>query len=182
MTEKEIIDGCAKNNAICQRILFDKYAGRLMTICLRYASDKSQAEDILQNSFMRIFSQIQQFNFKGSFEGWLKKIVVNCALKTIQKKTLFISHNNYPETVSQTNFSALDNLSEAELIKLISSLPDGYKIVFNLYVMEGYSHEEIATLLNMESSTSRSQLLKARKLLQKQIIDHQKIAINYERK
>lgn len=178
MTEEQLIKGCVKNNVACQRMLFEQYAGKMMTICLRYACDKPEAEDMLQEAFIKIFSHIHQYKFEGSFEGWMKRIVVNCALKAIQKKkTRFVEISNHDAATPHTDSFAVSNLSEDELIKLISNLPDGYRVVFNLYVMEGYSHDEIAAMLNIQAATSRSQLVKARKLLQKQILLNQKIAI-----
>ena len=178
MTEEQLIKGCVQNDVACQRLLFERYAGKLMTICLRYSCDKPEAEDMLQDAFIKIFSHIRQYKSEGSFEGWMKRIVVNCALKTIQKKkTRFIEISNHDAAAPQSDSFVLSSLSEDELIKLISNLPDGYRIVFNLYVMEGYSHDEIAEMLGIQPATSRSQLVKARKLLQKQILLNQKIAI-----
>lgn len=178
MTEEQLIKGCVRNDVACQRMLFEQYAGKLMTICLRYSCDHPEAEDILQEAFIKIFSHIHQYKFEGSFEGWMKRIVVNCALKTIQKKKTRILQIDSQEAATQHAESfVLSDLSETELVKLISALPDGYRIVFNLYVMEGYSHDEIAAILGIQAATSRSQLVKARKLLQKQILLTQKIAI-----
>jgi RNA polymerase sigma factor (sigma-70 family) len=178
LTEEQLIKGCVQNDVACQRLLFERYAGKLMTICLRYSCDKPEAEDMLQDAFIKIFSHIRQYKFEGSLEGWMKRIVVNCALKTIQKKkTRFIEISNHDAAAPQSDSFVLSSLSEDELIKLISNLPDGYRIVFNLYVMEGYSHDEIAEMLGIQPATSRSQLVKARKLLQKQILLNQKIAI-----
>ena len=178
MTEEQLIKGCIQNDVACQRMLFEQYAGKLMTICLRYSCDRPEAEDMLQDAFIKIFLHIRQYKFEGSFEGWMKRIVVNCALKTIQKKkTRFLEITNHDTASPQAESFALSSLSEDELIQLISSLPDGYRVVFNLYVIEGYSHDEIAEMLGIQAATSRSQLVKARKLLQKQILLNQKIAI-----
>ncbi|HXL54782.1 MAG TPA: sigma-70 family RNA polymerase sigma factor [Chitinophagaceae bacterium] len=178
MTEQQLIKGCIQRNVDCQRMLFEQYAGRMMSICLRYSCDRPEAEDMLQEAFIKIFSHIGQYKFEGSFEGWMKRIVVNCALKMIQKKRIRFSELSNQDLIpTQTDSYALSSLTEDELLKLISKLPDGYRIVFNLYVMEEYSHDEIAVLLGIEATTSRSQLVKARKLLQKQILSNQKIAI-----
>jgi RNA polymerase sigma-70 factor (ECF subfamily) len=178
LTEEQLIEGCIQHDVDCQRMLFEQYAGRMMTICLRYSCDRPEAEDMLQEAFIKIFSHLSQYKFEGSFEGWMKRIVVNCALKMIQKKRIRFSEiSNQDLTSPQTDSYALSNLNEDELLKLISKLPDGYRIVFNLYVMEGFNHDEIGTLLGIQATTSRSQLVKARKLLQKQIMLNQKIAI-----
>lgn len=178
MTEHELIRGCIRKDATCQRKLFELYAGKMMSVCLRYASDAGEAEDILQEGFIRIFSYIHQFKFEGSFEGWLRRIVVNSALKQLQKKKIsFKEITDHHESTPRMDPYVYANLGEEELMKLINALPEGYRVVFNLSVIEGYSHEEIAQLLNVQPSTSRSQLVKARKMLQNQITELQKIAV-----
>jgi RNA polymerase sigma-70 factor (ECF subfamily) len=159
-------------------MLFEQYAGKFMTVCQRYANDTMEAEDMLQEGFVRIFNNIQQFKFEGSFEGWMRRIVVNVALKHLQKKKIQFAEikENNSDTPSLQAY-AYSHLGEEELMKLINQLPAGYRIVFNLTVIEGYSHEEIAKLLNIQASTSRSQLVKARKMLQQQILQLQKIAV-----
>jgi RNA polymerase sigma-70 factor (ECF subfamily) len=183
LNEEEIINGCIHKNTACQQLLFDKYAGSLLSICRRYARDPADAEDILQEAFIKIFANIGQYRFAGSFEGWIKKITVNYCLKYLQKKR--IEFKDSTETEAKQNKSIepeiLSSLSEEELIKMISNLPDGYRLVFNLYVIEGYDHNEIAGMLNIKATTSRSQLIKARRLLQKQILLNQNIASNYDR-
>lgn len=176
LTEQELIKGCIKQNPLCQRMLFDQYAGKFMTVCLRYANDAMEAEDMLQDGFVRIFNNIHQFKFEGSFEGWMRRIVVNVCLKQLQKKKLYFSEiKEYSGPALEA--SAYTSLGEEDLMKLISNLPDGYRIVFNMNVIEGYSHEEIANMLSIQPSTSRSQLVKARKMLQQQIVELQKIAV-----
>lgn len=178
MTEGEIIKGCIRKNVRCQRLLFDAYSGRLMTVCLRYANDIPEAEDMLQESFIKIFEAVDQYRFEGSFEGWLKRITVNICLRILQRRKIkFLEVSAYEMIPDNSQPEALSSLSEQELIKMIRDLPDGYRIVFNLYVMEGYSHDEIAQMLGIETVTSRTQLVKARKMLQKKILSHQKIAI-----
>ena len=157
-------------------MLFDQYAGKFMTVWLRYANDAMEAEDMLQDGFVRIFNNIHQFKFEGSFEGWMRRIVVNVCLKQLQKKKLYFSEiKEYSGPALEA--SAYTSLGEEDLMKLISNLPDGYRIVFNMNVIEGYSHEEIANMLSIQPSTSRSQLVKARKMLQQQIVELQKIAV-----
>jgi RNA polymerase sigma factor (sigma-70 family) len=177
LTEHELIKGCVKNNANCQRMLFEQYAGKMMTICIRYSCCQAEAEDMLQEAFVRIFTYINQYKFEGSFEGWLKRIVVNTALKILQKKVIHFSElNEELQAVSNTYPDAWSNLSEREILKLVSSLPTGYRMVFNLYVLEGYSHSEIAEMLTINPGTSRSQLAKAKRTLQEQIRSQQKIS------
>jgi len=178
LSEHELIKGCIEQNPHKQRLLFEQYAGVFMSVCLRYAIDSMDAEDMLQEGFVRIFKNIHQFKFEGSFEGWMRRIVVNVCLKSIQKRKIHFkdieeSGGNEP----QVSPYVYGNLCEEDLMKLIRKLPDGYRTVFNLNVIEGYSHEEISVLLGIEASTSRSQLVKARRMLQSQIIQLEKIAV-----
>ncbi len=178
MTEDELIKGCIDGKADCQRMLFEAYAGKMMGVCLRYAGNHHDAEDILQEAFIKIFAHIHQFKFEGSFEGWLRRITVNTALKALQKKKLHFAEINDNTTAgAQVETNAYAALHAEQLLKMLNNLPEGYRIVFNLYVIEGYDHEEIAHLLNIQTSTSRSQLVKARKMLQQQIIMMEKIAV-----
>ena len=153
-------------------------AGTMMTVCLRYSKDQMDAEDILQEAFIRVFKYIHQFKFDGSFEGWIRRVVVNTALKSISKKKItFSDTEGNKEVTPPIEPYVYSNLGEDDILKLISQLPEGYKLVFNLNVIEGYSHDEIAKMLKIEASTSRSQLVKARKMLQNKIAGLHKIAV-----
>lgn len=178
MTEKELIQGCIQEKRHCQQEVFRLYAGKMLTVCLRYTRHRMEAEDILQDAFIKVFDNISKFGFKGSFEGWIRRIVINTALKNHSKKSYKneqIGVDHYPDLpIEPTIYS---HLEEEELLKLVARLPDGYRMVFNLYAIEGYSHREIADLLNIQESTSRSQLVKARKWLQTQVVKLQKIAV-----
>ena len=179
MTEEyELIKGCIRQDARCQRMLFDRYAGKMMSVCLRYANDTMEAEDMIQDAFIKVFQYIGQFKFEGAFEGWVRRIVVNTAIRHLEKKKMHfkdIDDNSY--NAPQIDAQAYTHLGEDDLMKLISQLPEGYRLVFNLNAIEGYSHEEIADMLNIQPGTSRSQLVKARKMLQHQILQLQKIAV-----
>ncbi len=179
MTEEyEIIRGCINQDARCQRILFDKYAGKMMSVCLRYANDTMEAEDMIQDAFIKVFQYIGQFKFEGAFEGWIRRIVVNTAIRHLEKKKLhFKDIDDNSIHTPKIEAQAYQHLGEDDLLKLINQLPDGYRLVFNLNVVEGYSHEEIAEMLHIQAGTSRSQLVKARKMLQHQILQLQKIAV-----
>jgi RNA polymerase sigma factor (sigma-70 family) len=178
LTELDIIKGCLQEDVTCQRLLFEQYAGKMMTVCLRYANDQMEAEDMMQDGFIRVFKYIHQFKFEGSFEGWVRRIVVNTALKYVQKRRVrFTEIEDHSEHSPRMESFAFSSLGEEEILKLIQRLPEGYKMVFNLNVIEGFSHEEIADMLNIQPGTSRSQLVKARKMLQSQIINLQKIAV-----
>ena len=159
-------------------MLFEAYARKMMSVCLRYVVNHHDAEDILQEAFIKVFAHIHQFKFEGSFEGWLRRIVVNTALKALQKKKLHFAEVNETTVPAATaDATAPSSLQAEQLMKLLNNLPDGYRVVFNLYVIEGYDHEEIAQMLNIQTSTSRSQLVKARKMLQNKFLEMQKIAV-----
>jgi RNA polymerase sigma-70 factor (ECF subfamily) len=171
-----MIQGCIRNDAQCQRLLFELFAGKMLTVCLRYAVDTLEAEDLLQESFVKVYRNLHQFKFEGSFEGWIRRIVVNTALKHCQKKKIRFDEIKPDTTVQQGTIepSAYTHLGENDLLRMIHLMPEGYRLVFNLHVIEGYSHEEIAEMLNIKDSTSRSQLVKARRYLQNEIFKLQK--------
>ena len=178
VTEKEIVQGCIKEDRSCQQELFARYAGKMLVVCMRYTRHKMEAEDILQDAFVKVFDNIHKFQFKGSFEGWIRRIVINTALKNYSKKSFQqeqIGLENQPEYATEPE--SYRNLEHEEMLRLISQLPEGYRLVFNLYAIEGYSHKEISDMLGIQESTSRSQLVKARKMLQSMIVKIQKIAV-----
>ena len=178
MTERELIEGCIRKDRIAQRALFDRFAGKMLTVCRRYTRHHLEAEDILQDAFIKVFSNIHRFEFKGSFEGWVRRVVVNTALKNYSKSSFqkeSIGLEDYQDQPIEAQ--AVSNLGAEELLTEINRLPDGYRLVFNLYVLEGYSHKEIGEQLNIGESTSRSQLTKARKMLQDRITKNQFIAL-----
>ncbi len=152
----------------------------MLGVCHRYARNTSDAEDILQEAFIRVFSKMGQFKFEGSFEGWIRKIVVNTALKkyTLTRYSMEVTGLETPNGQERADDpAAYSQLTQKDLLALINSLPDGYRLIFNLHVIEGYPHEEIADMLGIQPGTSRSQLVKARNMLQKQITALQKIAV-----
>lgn len=150
-----------------QRLLFERYAGKMMSVCLRYANDHHIAQDILQTGFIKVFDNIHQFRGEGSFEGWLKRVFVTVALRQLSKKKMnFKEISEYTSEVITEDPSVLSKISEDEIHAMIRQLPDGYRTVFNMHIIEGYSHDEIAVLLKIQPTTSRTQLLKARKMLQ----------------
>jgi RNA polymerase sigma factor (sigma-70 family) len=176
LNETDLIQGCIRKNTIAQHTLFEKYAGILMTICRRYAGNRHEAEDMLQEAFISIFNHINQFKSVGSFEGWLKRITVNAAIKILQRRKIEVTGitSDHHELTSP-DFNVLSDLSAEDLLKLISQLPGGYRVIFNLYAIEGYSHDEIASMLKIKAATSRSQLSKARAILKDKINFLQKI-------
>jgi RNA polymerase sigma factor (sigma-70 family) len=167
LTETALISGCVRQEHNCQRLLFEKYAGKMMSLCLRYTNDQQEAQDLLQQGFLKVFDYIHQYKNEGSFEGWMRRVFVSIATRNLAKKKLdFTAIDNEEIDTGFVNPSVISKISEDEIHGMIRELPDGYRTVFNLNVVEGYSHEEIATLLNIQPATSRTQLLKARKMLQ----------------
>jgi RNA polymerase sigma-70 factor (ECF subfamily) len=174
MSEENMIEGCKHAQHAACEALYKKYATRLMAISMRYSSTTFEAEDILQESFIKIFHHIHTYTGKGAFEGWLKRIVVNTAVnhyhRNQRKAEQFIISDDSDYDVSSQQDDIIDRMSADDLIKLIQELPEGYRIVFNLYEIEGYSHKEIAELLAISDGTSKSQLSKAKNLLRKLLL------------
>lgn len=150
----------------------------MMAVCLRYARSHEEAEDLLQDSFIKVFDGISDFQFKGSLEGWVRRITINTALRHYQRNSLRPEMNGAEWELETAEEPDVYGYLEAEsLMNLISKLPDGYRIVFNLYAIEGYNHKEISEMLGIQESTSRSQLVKARKMLQHWLEEFKIIAV-----
>lgn len=170
--ERKLIKQCKQRNPKAFDRLYKRYSSVLFGICLRYASDKSEAEDMLQEAFITVFNKIESYRYEGSFEGWLKRITVNTAINVLRKES-----RNRQNSMTRNEFHELKSgdadiiaqISENEILNCIQKLAAGYRTVFNMYVIEGYKHPEIAEALNISVSTSRSQLVKARKALIKEM-------------
>ena len=172
MTEDDIIKGVKRNDRKAQRMLFENYKRLWFSICLRYNDNTYDAEDALQNALINIYVKVKQFNTKkGSFQSWSSRIVVNENLMLLRKKLQSFETDPILDDIDafDENETPVERISAEELTKLINKLPTGYRVVFNLYAIEGHSHDEIAEMLNISSGTSKSQLFKARKLLQKKL-------------
>jgi RNA polymerase sigma factor (sigma-70 family) len=168
--ERDIIDGCIKGNRTSQKALYDYYSSKMYYACLRYATDKEEAEDILQEGFVKVFQNISTFSGNGSFEGWIRRIIVNTAIEHFRKKNMKFADAEIENAIDQSHsVTIVDHFSEQDLLKIISQLPIGYKTVFNLYAIEGFSHKEIADMLKITESTSKSQLSRARGMLQEKL-------------
>jgi len=165
---QELIKKCKQQSPKAQEALYKLYSGVLFGICLKYSPNRAEAEDNLQDAFITIFKRIEQYQGKGSFEGWIKRITVNTALQKYRKKKVFdISNEQQIEDVEvdvQQQTIPLDFL-----LKIIQELPDRYRLVFNLYVLDGYSHKEIAKMLGISDGTSKSNLARARMILKKKV-------------
>lgn len=151
-------------------MLYRQFSGKMFAVCLRYFPDRMEAEDILQEGFIKVFTHLGQYTGNGSFEGWIRRVIVNTALEKLRKKSFLIPMTDHVEkqTGTATN-PAISNMGAKELMKLVTGLPQGYRVVFNLYAIEGYSHAEIAEKLGISEGTSKSQLARARVTLQKMV-------------
>ena len=166
--EKELIQLAVENNRQAQQQIYTRFSPKMLSICRMYVKDLQQAEDVMITSFMKVFSNLKFFENKGSFEGWIRRIMVNESISylRVRKKIKFIEDEIY----SDPSYETIDNqFSIDEIQALIDNLPDGYKMIFNLYAIEGFKHKEIADMLGINEGTSKSQLSNARKMLQKQI-------------
>lgn len=166
----ELVRLCKRNRTDAQQKVYNLLSSKMFGVCLRYAKDRIEAEDILQDGFLRVFTKIGKFDFKGSFEGWVRRVFVNCALERYRKQNLLYSVSEMGDY--DTNLSADDVLSEisaGELLQMVQELTPQYRTVFNLYAIEGYSHQEIGQMLGISESTSKSNLSRARCILQEKV-------------
>ncbi len=167
--ENEIIRLAIENNRAAQQKIYAKFSLKMLSVCRQYIKDIHQAEDIMITAFMKVFTNLKNFENKGSFEGWIRRIMVNECISHIrvQKEVRFIEDENHFEE----SFNNIESQFSVEDIQfLIDSLPDGYRMIFNLYAIEGYKHQEIASMLGINEGTSKSQLSHARKILKEQIV------------
>lgn len=170
-SEEGLLQGLLAGDRLAQRQLYEAFSRKFLALCLRYLKDREQAEDVMIQSFMKIFEKLSQFQGKGSFEGWMKRIVVTQALMAIRSNRSLILAVSLEdaEKVQEPATEALNQLELAELMELVQNLPLGYRTVFNLFAIEGYSHQEIGELLGITESTSKSQLNRARSVLKEKI-------------
>ncbi len=176
MTENELLEGCLKGKAKYQRELYYRFADSMMGVCMRYSKNQDDAQDILQDGFVTVFRKLDTYSAKGALGGWIRKIMVNTALMHFRKNK---KHNLYVElddaSISlASDDDAISTISAEELMYKIQQLPDGYRMVFNLYAIEGFNHQEIGELLNISAGTSKSQFSRARGFLKKLIEEEKK--------
>ena len=174
MTLNELITGCKKQDAAAQEALYKKYSAVLFGICLKYSPNYAEAQDNLQDAFITIYSRIEQFKGKGSFEGWIKRITVNTVLQKYRKKRTFDIADEAAIEAEEEVVQHEPEVSLDFLLKIVQELPDRYRLVFNLYVLDGYSHNEIAEMMGISDGTSKSNLARARGILKKKIDQYKK--------
>jgi RNA polymerase sigma factor (sigma-70 family) len=186
MTEEAILQGCLHNHPVAQRELYNRFSPKMLAVCYRFAHNREDAEDMLQESFIKVFSQIHTFQNKGAFEGWIRRIIVHTCINHLKK------NKRFNESVDIMNANGIQVREESipsivqakQIVECIRLLPIGYRTVLNLYAIEGYSHKEIADMLDIEESTSRSQYTRAKQmlediLLKKKIIQRPREKMNW---
>jgi RNA polymerase sigma factor (sigma-70 family) len=179
MDKQQLIEGCCKQDIRSQKALYDWLHPQMLGVCMRYASDRDQAQDMLQEGFIKVYNKIDTYKGVGAFEGWVRRVVVNSALEFLrsQKNNSNVSFEDESIMVVDHRANAQDELQAQDILKTIQSLPTGYRMVFNLFAIEGYSHEEIAKELGISVNTSYSQYHRAKALLQKIIESEKKTVV-----
>jgi len=170
ISEIDLISGCIEGNRRMQEELYRRFSPRMYAVCLRYAGNAEEAEDILQEGFIKIFKKLDSFRSEGSFEGWVRRIFVNTAIEHFRRKRYLSPVTEKEENTIEAKFtSVLDELAEKDILALVQELSPGYRTVFNMYVVEGYTHKEIADMLGISEGTSKSQLSRAKVILQEMV-------------
>ena len=169
-SEAELVEGCKEGNPQHQRALYQQYNRLMFGVCLRYADNHDDAKDILQDGFIKVFKHIGTFKGKGSFEGWIRRIMVHTSIEHYRRNSRYFMVDIKEAGDMEFDADALSTLSRNEILSLISELPAGYRTVFNLYVIEGYTHQEIGDMLKISEGTSKSQLSRAKKILKEKLI------------
>lgn len=171
MSDEKMLEGCQKNNEVAQKQLFERYSRVMTGVCMRYADRYEEAQDMVQDGFIKVFKKIGSFSGRGSLEGWIRKIMVNTALDHLRKRKKERFHLDVEEVEYklQDDQAIIASMQADDLLKLVQSLPVGYRTVFNMYAIEGYTHKEIADKLGVSENTSKSQYSRARSLLQKKL-------------
>jgi RNA polymerase sigma factor (sigma-70 family) len=171
MDDATLIIECVNGNSRAQRLLFDKFARKMFSVCLRYAKNEEQAEDVLQDGFVKVFGKLKDFKSEGSLEGWIRRIMVNTALDQIRKNNKQLGDTNIDDVgyKIENNDFIVEKMMAEDLMKMVQAMPDGYKVVFNMFAIEGYSHGEIADTLGISENTSKSQYSRARAYLRERL-------------
>lgn len=178
MDEKQLIKACINNDSKAQRLLYEKYDARFFAVCKRYFTDIQQAEDALVKGFLKIFQNLENYSFEGGFEGWMRRIMINECLMELRKNKIFhLNVDDYSSSIS-SNQEASQQIEEDDVMKLLDYLPEGCRLVFTLYVIEGYKHKEIAESLGITEGTSKSQLNLAKTKLKDMLSKNENIKSN----
>ncbi|NII28329.1 sigma-70 family RNA polymerase sigma factor [Pseudoflavitalea sp. X16] len=174
ISESDLIKGCIAGDRRMQEELYRRFAPKMYAVCLRYANNTNDAQDLLQEGFIKVYKNLHRFRAEGSFEGWVRRVFVNTSIEHFRKKSAQLSSVSEREenTIEDADITALDSLAEKDIINIVQELSPGYRTVFNLYVVEGYSHKEIGQLLGISEGTSKSQLARAKSILQKKITQY----------
>lgn len=170
-SDKELIARCLQGDHKAQESLYRQFAPRMYGVCLRFARNNFEADDILQDAFIKVFTHLNDFSHQGSFEGWIRRIVINTAINYYKSKIRERDEISIDRAGGENDLETIDIdcMTRDDLLKIIRELPEGYRMVFNLYIIEGYNHQEIGKMLNISESTSKSQLSRARATLQEKI-------------
>ena len=174
MTDEQLVNECVSGKVSAQKTFYERFARKMMGVCLRYASSYEEAQDVLQDGFIKVFNNLDRYQNKGSLEGWVRRIMVNTSLDAYRKNK---KHQqdvgmDQVEYLVEDKTYIIEDIQADDLLKLVQSIPEGYRVVFNLYAIEGYSHKEIAERLGVTESTSKSQYSRAKKLLRQMLIEN----------
>lgn len=174
IAESDLIKGCIEGNRAMQEELYNRFSSKMYAVCFRYANNADDAKDLLQEGFIKVYRNLHRFRAEGSFEGWIRRVFVNTSIEHYRKKSVALTSVSEKEegTIEDADISALDKMAQKDILEIIQQLSPGYKTVFNLYVIEGYSHKEIGELLGISEGTSKSQLARAKSILQKKIAQY----------
>lgn len=170
ISEADLIKGCINRESRMQEELYNRFAPKMYAVCLRYSNNTDDAQDLLQEGFIKIYKNLDRFRAEGSFEGWVRRVFINTSIEHYRRKVTLFSTSEKEETLIQdSSWNALDKLAEKDIIKLVQELSPGYRTVFNMYAIEGFSHKEIGGILGISEGTSKSQLARAKGILQKKV-------------
>jgi len=168
LSESDLIKGCIEGNSRMQRLLYERFSSMMYAVCLRYSENIEDANDVMQEGFIKVYKSLNKFRSEGSFEGWVRRIFINTSIEHYRKKAKFYNVTEVSENITEDGeLNALDALAVKDLINIINELPPGYKMVFNMHAIEGYSHKEIAGILGITEGTSKSQLARAKGVLKR---------------
>jgi RNA polymerase sigma factor (sigma-70 family) len=179
LSEQELIDGCCKGNRSYQKALYERYCRKMMVVCLRYSKTTAEAEDILQEAFVKVFQGLKTFRQESKLETWITRIMVNTALNLQRKKLYLFPMVDVEELDLPEDEVSISGIHFTQLLEMIQSLPQGCQIVFNLFAIEGYNHKEIGALLGISEGTSKSQYARARSLMQQKLLNESSYYAKY---